>query len=231
MTITLAFDVYDTLIDTHGVVVQLEKYVGSQALSFSQTWRNKQLEYSFRRGLMQQYKDFSVCTREAFEYACAFYQVQFEQKEKESILETYKMLPAFPDVIEGLEQAKNAGYRLFAFSNGSAEMVRTLLSNTGLMDYFLDVVSVDEVKSFKPDPAVYQHFLKRAGTVANQAWLVSSNPFDVIGAIAAGIRAVWVKRSPDAVFDPWGVTPTITINTFRDLPRLIAETTSEKSAE
>ena len=51
---TLAFDVYGTLIDTQGVTVILEQFLGDRAFEFSRTWREKQLEYSFRRGLMQQ---------------------------------------------------------------------------------------------------------------------------------------------------------------------------------
>jgi len=53
MKTTLAFDVYGTLIDTHGVVAALTEMIGKQAQGFSQSWRDKQLEYSFRRGLMQ----------------------------------------------------------------------------------------------------------------------------------------------------------------------------------
>ncbi|MHB1621242.1 MAG: hypothetical protein ACYCTY_14915 [Sulfuricella sp.] len=49
MAIALAFDVYGTLIDTHGVIVALEKHVGNKASEFSRTWREKQLEYSFLR--------------------------------------------------------------------------------------------------------------------------------------------------------------------------------------
>ena len=60
---TIAFDVYGTLIDTDGVVYQLREWIGSQADVFSQTWRSKQLEYSFRRGLMRRYENFAVCTR------------------------------------------------------------------------------------------------------------------------------------------------------------------------
>ena len=228
MAITLAFDVYGTLIDTHGVVVELEKYIGAQAAAFSQTWRDKQLEYSFRRGLMQRYDKFSVCIKDAFEYTCTYYKVQLEQQAKESILNAYRILPAFEDVKEGLEKAKSAGFQLFAFSNGSAEMVRTLLSNAFLTSYFLDVVSVDEVRSFKPDPAVYQHFLKRAGVSAHNAWLISGNPFDVLGAMACGMRGAWVKRSPEAVFDPWGITPTVTINNLRDLTQMITETSGSQ---
>ena len=58
MSISIAFDVYGTLIDTNGVVALLDKMIGSNSRDFSQTWRDKQLEYSFRRGLMQDYKKF-----------------------------------------------------------------------------------------------------------------------------------------------------------------------------
>ena len=61
---TIAFDVHGTLIDTDGVVSRLREWIGSQADVFSQTWRSKQLEYSFRRGLMRRYENFAVCTRQ-----------------------------------------------------------------------------------------------------------------------------------------------------------------------
>lgn len=52
MTKTFALDVYGTLIDPHAVAASLEAHVGDQAAWFSEIWRGKQLEYSFRRGLM-----------------------------------------------------------------------------------------------------------------------------------------------------------------------------------
>jgi 2-haloacid dehalogenase len=71
MVITLAFDVYGTLIDTGGVMVLLGKYVGDKAPEFSRVWREKQLEYSFRRGLMQNYENFALCTTNALDYTSA----------------------------------------------------------------------------------------------------------------------------------------------------------------
>jgi 2-haloacid dehalogenase len=221
MTITLAFDVYGTLIDTHGVVIALEKLVGDKAPEFSRAWREKQLEYSFRRGLMQNYENFAVCTSNALDYTSAYFKVTLSEKDKVELLDAYKVLPAFDDVTEGLARAKASGFRMFAFSNGRADAVETLLKNAGIRDYFLDVVSVDEVKSFKPNPGVYSHFLRRAGASGANAWLVSSNPFDVIGAISSGMRAAWIKRSPDAIFDPWGIEPTLTVTSLVNLAEQI----------
>jgi len=52
MTITLGFDVYGTLIDTAGVTAALKPFARELAPAFSNLWREKQLEYSFRRGLI-----------------------------------------------------------------------------------------------------------------------------------------------------------------------------------
>ncbi len=217
MTTTIAFDVYGTLIDTHGVVSKLQEIIGENAINFSQTWREKQLEYSFRRGLMQNYENFAVCTSQALEYTAAYYNIPLTQEQKDELLDIYRTLPAFADTTEGLTRLKSAGYRLYAFSNGSKEAIETLLVAAGLREFFVEVVSVDDLKSFKPNPAVYCHFLRKSGATGNDAWLISSNPFDIIGAISAGLKAAWVKRSEGAIFDPWGIDPTITVRNLIEL--------------
>jgi len=216
-SVTLAFDVYGTLIDTHGVVSELRAPVGDQADAFSQTWRDKQLEYSFRRGLMRNYENFAVCTRQALDFTLAYYRADLSAEQKQTLLDRYRTLPAFADVSDGLSRLKAAGFRLYAFSNGSAEAVETLLATAGIRDLFLGVVSTDDVKSFKPNPDVYRHFLRQADAADGSAWLISSNPFDVIGAISAGLRAVWLQRSASALFDPWGIAPTLTLTNLDEL--------------
>jgi 2-haloacid dehalogenase len=227
MAITLAFDVYGTLIDTHGISLALEKYAGNNASEFSRIWREKQLEYSFRRGLMQNYASFDICTSNALDFTCAHLKISLSNSDKDALMDQYKILPAFPDVKEGLSKAKEYGFRMFAFSNGKAVAVEELLIHAGIRDYFIDVVSVDEVKSFKPNPGVYSHFLRRAGATGAVAWLVSGNPFDVIGAISSGMRAAWVKRSPEALFDPWGIEPTLTVNNLACLAEQIVRACSD----
>ncbi|MGA9666139.1 MAG: haloacid dehalogenase type II [Gallionella sp.] len=222
MAITLAFDVYGTLIDTHGITIALEKYTGDKAPGFSRIWREKQLEYSFRRGLMQNYESFDICTRNALDFTSACLKIPLAQSDKDNLMSRYKTLPAFADVEEGLANAKDFGFRMYAFSNGRSDAVEALLVHAGIRDYFIDVVSVDEMKSYKPNPGVYSHFLRRARATGADAWLVSGNPFDVIGAISSGMRAAWVKRSPDALFDPWGIEPTLTANDFASLAGQIA---------
>ncbi|PLX91175.1 MAG: haloacid dehalogenase type II [Desulfuromonas sp.] len=214
---TIAFDVYGTLIDTSGVLDALGNLVGEKASAFSDIWRNKQLEYSFRRGLMQNYQPFSVCTHQALNYTCALLGINLGLAQKKELMDLYRVLPAFPDVPKGLAQLQHDGFRLFAFSNGEPEALEALLTHAGIRDLFQGVISVDPIRSFKPNPAVYNYFLRQIDSSENAVWLVSSNPFDVIGAIAAGINAAWIRRSQSAVFDPWGIEPTLTVSDLNQL--------------
>ena len=209
MNTSLAFDVYGTLINTHGVLGLLEQYIGDKAFAFSTTWRDKQLEYSFRRGLMKNYVPFTECTRQALEYSCLYYQIELSPSQKTALLDCYKTLPAFEDAHQGLVNLKAKGYRLFAFSNGTGPAVQQLLQTAGMIDLFEGIVSADEIKTFKPNPDIYQHFLSRTDSIADNTWLISSNPFDVTGAISAGLKAAWIKRSEASFFDPWEIQPNV----------------------
>ncbi len=224
MSITLAFDVYGTLIDTQGIALALEPHCGDRAPAFAQAWREKQLEYSFRRGLMKHYVSFAICTGQALDHTCVRFGYRLTTVDREALLDAYQTLPAFQDAVEGLALAREMGFRLFAFSNGTAAAVDALLRHAGLREFFQGVVSVDDLCSFKPDPAVYAHFLRQAGATGGEAWMVSGNPFDVIGAQSAGLRAAWVRRSKEALFDPWGIEPTLTVSHLGELAARIRQT-------
>lgn len=104
----IAFDIYGTLIDTKGVFKQILSLVKDEelALNVVDMWRQKQLEYSFRRGLMRNYVDFSICTKQALEYVIKFYNLDLSEVEIKNLLEIYKKLPVFSDVKVSLEKIK-----------------------------------------------------------------------------------------------------------------------------
>jgi 2-haloacid dehalogenase len=98
----------------------------------------------------------------------------------------------------------------------------TLLGAAGIRELFDSVVSVDDRQTFKPNPDVYAYLLKSTAASAGNTRLISSNPFDVIGAVAYGLRSVWVQRSNNTVFDPWGIESTLTTNNLSELAGGIA---------
>lgn len=209
----LAFDVYGTLIDTQGVTNELERRLhdASKAGEFARRWREKQLEYSFRHGLMSAYVLFSECTRDALAFTNRALQAGLSDNDLDHLMGVYGELPVFPDVVPALDQLRDAGVRCVAFSNGTSEAVSQLLTRAGVESHLDEVISVDDIKRFKPDPAVYAYLRSRLETRPEQTWLVSSNAFDVIGATHAGLRSAWIRRHSDAPFDPWGGEPDMTV--------------------
>lgn len=221
MKSTLAFDVYGTLIDTSGVFETLQEYMGNEAPAFMEKWRATQLEYSFRRGLMNAYVDFSVVTQEALDYCISLFNKNMATAEIQRLMDAYKVLPAFADVATALTDLSETGYRKYAFSNGSAKAVTTLLQNADIHTMFDGIVSVERTKMFKPSPVVYRHFIESTQAKTADTFLISGNPFDVIGALNYGMKGIWVKRSEKAVFDPWGVQPTAAIQDLTELKSIL----------
>ncbi len=214
--LTLAFDVYGTLVNPAGMSSHLTLDVGAHATAFAALWREKQIEYSFRRGLMRRYVDFSVCTAEALEFTVRSFAVVISKQRQEELLRLYQHLEPYPDAVSALPLLATR-FRLFAFSNGTRAAVEAVLRHAGLREYFEDIVSVDDVKTFKPDPLVYAHARRATGAGDSAFALVSANAFDVIGARSAGLDAYWIRRSTDKIFDPWEIEPTATASSLLEL--------------
>jgi len=203
---TIALDVYGTLVDPLGMAERLIPIVGAErAAEAAARWRRTQVEYAFRRGLMgpERYVDFDVCTAQALRATVRSYGVETDSAMEETLLAAYRSLPAFPDAAPGLARLRAAGHRLLAFSNGTEASVRAVLDHAGLLPLLDGIVSVDPLRTFKPDPAVYGHLVAAGGRPADETWLVSANAWDAIGAKAAGLRTAWLRRDPAMVFDPW----------------------------
>ncbi|MCY4051163.1 MAG: haloacid dehalogenase type II [Gammaproteobacteria bacterium] len=210
----LGFDVYGTLIDTHGVIDLLEAMIGHSATRFSIAWREKQLEYTFRRGLMGCYRDFSVCTRDALEHTAQSLGYSLTENQFQILINSYQNLPIFPDVVSGLEKLTKTNCEMYAFSNGQREAVDLVLENAGIRKFFGETVSVDDVKTFKPSPKTYRYFMEFTKSNPENAWLISSNGFDIIGAAAMNMNTLWVRRNKQVVLDTWEYEPTDVIDSL-----------------
>jgi len=216
----MGFDIYGTLVDPLEMNEHLRPLVGKDlADRMSELWRNKQIEYTFRRALMRRYEDFGHCTRRSLVYAARVSGVELSGEDHERLVKQYQRLRPFPDVISGLRAMKEEGHTLVAFSNGVEATARTLLERAGVLSYLEGVISVDDLRTFKPDPQVYLYLAGRLRRALEETWLVSSNPFDVIGAKATGLKAAWIRRSPDVQFDPWDIEPDLVAPDLEALAR------------
>jgi len=213
----LAFDVYGTLIDPFHMEEHLRGAFGERAREASELWRGKQIEYSFRRALMKKYQNFDTCTAQALRFVCAQLGVSLSDEERETLLAQYLKLPAYPDVPGALAAIATQGFEMVACSNGTEAAVRGLLGHAGILPYFSKIVSVESVRTFKPDPAVYERLVADVRAPRGNVWLISSNPFDVIGAKGCGLRAAWVQRDPKRAFDPWEFEPDLVVHGLEEL--------------
>ena len=194
----LCFDMYGTLCETGSVTrtlrTELEIPAGF-ADAVDDLWRRKQLQYSYQRGQMDDYAPFSTVTADALSYALAYYDLDPDEGVRGRILAAYDHLDAFPDAVESLAGLREAGYGCWVLSNGDPGMLERLSETAGLSPHLDGLVSADEVRTFKPDPRVYENGADRLDRGIGECRLVSSNAWDVAGAAQAGMATAWVNRS------------------------------------
>jgi hypothetical protein len=96
------------------------------------------------------------------------------------------------------------------------------LQSTGHTTFiFAHVVSVDEVKIFKPAPVVYELAVKMTGVNKSQIGFVSSNFWDAAGGKTFGFQTHWINRAA-APPDELGILPDVTLKSLTDLIDLVA---------
>lgn len=202
MSRALVFDAYGTLFDVHSVLARCEKFWRGKGAQLSQLWRAKQLEYTWQRSLMRRYAPFSQVTREALAYACEALGIALTGARSEALMGEYLRLAAYPDVAAAL--ARLSGRKLAILSNGSPDMLEPLVAHSALR--FDAVLSVDELKIYKPAPQVYELAVRKLGVPAAAIGFVSSNCWDAIGAKSHGFTVYWINRS-GAPVDRMGFEP------------------------
>ena len=151
----------------------------------------------------EQYTPFSTITRNSLDHALTESGLQLAEPATENLMQAYDSLSTFPDVPPALEAiAQSEGIQAVVFSNGTDAMIgKSVNESPGLGPHaavFRDIVTVEEVRCFKPHPDVYYHLAKKvgkSGDAMGEMWLVSGNPFDVVGARAVGMQACWVDRA------------------------------------
>jgi 2-haloacid dehalogenase len=244
MTIkAVVFDAYGTLFDIQSVASITDEAFPGYGEIITQLWRIKQLEYTWLRSLMQRYEDFSVVTRESLGYTLRCLGLKIDARVFERIMDKYVHLDLYPDAAAALDGLR--GRKLAILSNGSTEMLNTLVRNSGL-DKVLDAtISVDSKKIFKPSPEAYTLIESTLGVSPADVLFVSSNPWDACGAKAFGLKVAWIERvtgdamaaalaksdlvPPLAMFkairmqmDELGLEPDYRIRGLSELPELVA---------
>lgn len=187
------FDAYGTLFDVHSAVARGGAALGDKAQAVSDTWRQKQLEYTWLRSLMGAHADFWQVTGDGLEYALAAHGID-DASLKRHLMDLYLTLDAYPDVAGCLGALRAGGKATAILSNGAPQMLEAAVGSAGLTDLLDAVLSVEAVGIYKPDRRVYQLAVDRLGVAGERICFVSTNPWDASGAGHFGFRVAWMNR-------------------------------------
>ncbi|MDB2610257.1 haloacid dehalogenase type II [Amylibacter sp.] len=193
------FDAYGTLFDVTSatrIVANEEEYSSflNHSVKVSNSWRIKQLEYSWLRNIMHEYIDFWQITKDALDFALEENQIKNE-KLRQRLLDVYWNLSAYPEAQDVLTTLKANNIQTGILSNGSKQMLNSAVVSANLKNYLDKIISIDGIEIYKPDPKVYQMVLDQFNCKIEEVLFISSNGWDIAGASKFGFTTLWVNRN------------------------------------
>ncbi len=192
------FDAYGTLYDVQSVSQVTEQEFPEHGELITQVWRIKQLEYTWLRSLMRDYRSFWEISEESLDFTLKAIGLPIEKGTVERIMDKYLHLDPYGDCLQALDSLK--GTPLAILSNGNQEILDQLVKNTGLDSHLDAVISIEKVRSFKPSPEAYDLVEQRLSIKPENVMFVSSNSFDASAAKHFGFQVSWIERvTPDAL--------------------------------
>ena len=210
----IVFDAYGTLFDVNSAAEKCKEKIGDSWEGFANFWRTTQLEYTWLRSLMNRHKDFWQVTEDSLKKSMEAYKI--ETSMRNDLLNLYKVLSPFEEVLETLKSLKEKKYKLAILSNGTPELLNELVKTNNLESFFDDIFSIEEVGVYKPDTKVYDIPIKKYGIKKNEVIFLSSNTWDVSGGGNYGYQSIWVNRNKN-IFDYLDYTPKNQINSLKGL--------------
>ncbi|MEM9692817.1 MAG: haloacid dehalogenase type II [Myxococcota bacterium] len=187
------FDAYGTLFNVHSAASAKRARLGPFADALSESWRSRQLQYTWLRALMGQYVNFWHVTEQALDYAMETVKLD-DRALRQELLDLYRQLKAYPEVEPMLESLRARGRKTAILSNGSPTMLANAVDAAGLRERLDAVLSADSVKTFKPDPRVYNLTIEAFECEPAEVAFVTANSWDAFGAAGFGYAVIWLNR-------------------------------------
>ncbi|MEZ5672089.1 MAG: haloacid dehalogenase type II [Thiotrichaceae bacterium] len=214
------FDAYGTLFDVTAVVAQYKTQLGDKAMDMAKLWRAKQLEYTWLRSLMQKHGDFWSVTQDALAYTFKTFNIANSELFQE-LMRAYLQPPVYPEVKACLQCLKEAKMPIVILSNGTPQMLESAVKHADLTDLIDHIISVEQVKIYKPDARVYRLVMDKLQlTSLTTVCFQSANGWDIAGAAAFGFRTVWINRHEQAQDNLPGI-PEIQLPSLSEFPSIV----------
>ncbi len=190
----IAFDGF-VIFNPFSIVKRVEEVWPGKGAEFATAWRVRQFEYSWLRTAARQYVDFWRVTQEALVYAAKNMKLQMTSEQQDRLMESYRAMPAWPDIPDALREFRRLGIKLVFLSNLTAAMLDANLASAKLRDYFGEHLTTDLVRAYKPSPLAYQMGIDRLRLKKEEIVFAAFGAWDAAGAKWFGYPTVWVNRA------------------------------------
>jgi 2-haloacid dehalogenase len=202
----LVLDVIETMLDIKALEPLFARAFGDGRVL--QEWFANLLLYANVETVAGPYADFAATAGVVLDMTASVHGRTLSSSDRTAILQGTLSLPAHPDVKDGLQRLKEAGFRMVTLTNSSPGSVTQQLRNAGLTDFFERAFSVDAVKKYKPAAETYQYVAREMGVATSGLRMIAAHAWDVHGALRAGCAAAFLARPGHALF-PAGPVPDI----------------------
>jgi 2-haloacid dehalogenase len=193
----LIFDVNETLIDIESMKPLFKRVFGDERVL--REWFGQLILYSMTLTLSGLYKDFFSLGQGLFAMVGATHKVKVKPGDIEALKEGLLTMPAHADVKKGLEQLKDAGFRMATLTNSPpSEGGTTALENAGLADFFERQFSVEAAGAYKPAQVLYHMVAQELEVPPSACCMIAAHVWDTIGAQSAGMAAGLLTRPGNA---------------------------------
>jgi 2-haloacid dehalogenase len=189
----IVFDAFP-IFDPRPVFALAETLFPGKGAELSNAWRTRQFEYQWLRALSGHYADFWQATEDGLVFAAKLLQLELTPAKRTQLMQAYLGLKAWPDVPPALGALKEAGVRLAFLSNMTTKMLTAGIRNAGLDGIFEQVLSTDQIRTYKPDPRAYQLAIDALKLERSEILFVAFAGWDAAGAKWFGYPTFWVNR-------------------------------------
>ncbi len=200
------FDVNETLLDLQALDPHFERVFGDA--SVRQEWFGQMIQSALVSIVTDAYSDFGSIGDAALQMTAERHEVELSEEDQNSILTTVPQLPPHPEVREALDRLRDAGFRLATLTNSTQQVADQQMENSGLGEYFEQMLSADEVQRLKPAPEPYHLAAEKLDVEIGEIRLIAAHAWDVAGALRTGCAAAFVGR-PGKAPDPLVETPDV----------------------
>jgi 2-haloacid dehalogenase len=200
------FDVNETLLDLQALDPHFERVFGDASVRGE--WFGQMIQSALVSIVTDAYSDFGSIGGAALQMTAERHGVELSDEDQQSILTTVPQLPPHPEVREALELLRDAGFRLATLTNSTQQVADQQMENSGLGEYFEQMLSADAVQRLKPAPEPYHLAAEKLGVEIGEIRLVAAHAWDMAGALRTGCAAAFVGR-PGKVLDPLVETPDV----------------------